>query len=143
MKSCGCFYCFCLLIFQNEDGILEEIKQFFATIYIALLLKYFLWNNVLSDDLGYFSKLVQVNLCQKLSFLHQLTHNMTIDCLLNCKFNTWKFQAQNKAKTCRVLKLFLTFWTIFVHNTFSPGLSLEFSCIELVIQWTICCHIVG
>ena len=34
---------------------------------------------------------VQVNLCQKLLFLHQLTHNMTI----NYKFNTWKLHAQN------------------------------------------------
>ena len=33
--------------------------------------------------------------------------------------------------------------TISVHNMFSPGLSLEFSCIELVIQWTIWRHIVG
>ena len=31
---------------------------------------------------------VQVNLCQKLIFSHQLTHNMTIDCSLNYKFNT-------------------------------------------------------
>ena len=38
--------------------------------------------------------MVQVNLCQKLLFLHQLTHNMTTDCSLNYKFNTWKFQAQ-------------------------------------------------
>ena len=37
---------------------------------------------------------VQVNLCQKLLFLHQLTHIMTTDCSLNYKFNTWKFQAQ-------------------------------------------------
>ena len=37
---------------------------------------------------------VQVNLCQKLLFLHQLTHNMTTDCALNYKFNAWKFQAQ-------------------------------------------------
>ena len=36
----------------------------------------------------------------------------------------------------------LTFRTIYVHNMFSPGLSLEFSCIELVIHWTICRHIV-
>ena len=28
------------------------------------------------------------------------------------------------------------------NNMFSPGLTLEFSRIELVIQWTICCHIV-
>ena len=40
-------------------------------------------------------------------------------------------------------KLFWMSETISVHNMFSPGLSLEFSCIELVIQWTICCHIVG
>ena len=31
---------------------------------------------------------VQVNLCQKLLFLHQLTHNMTTHCSLNYKFNT-------------------------------------------------------
>ena len=37
---------------------------------------------------------VQVNHCQKLLFLHQLTHNMTTDCSLNYKFNTWKFQVQ-------------------------------------------------
>ena len=37
---------------------------------------------------------VQVNLCQKLLFLHQLTHNIMRDCSWNYKFNTWKFQAQ-------------------------------------------------
>ena len=26
--------------------------------------------------------------------MHQITHNMTTDCSLNYKFNTWKFQAQ-------------------------------------------------
>ena len=44
--------------------------------------------------LVHFRNLLQVNLCQKLLFLHQLTHNMTTDCSLNYKFNTWKFQAQ-------------------------------------------------
>ena len=38
--------------------------------------------------------LVQVKLCQKLLFLHQLTQNMTTDCSLNYKFMTWDFQAQ-------------------------------------------------
>ena len=38
--------------------------------------------------------ILQVNLCQKLLFLHQLTHNMMTDCSLNWKFNKWKFQAQ-------------------------------------------------
>ena len=54
---------------------------------------------------------VQVNLCQKLLFL------------------------QNMGRTCCVQKLFWMSETISVPNMFSPGLSLEFSCIELVIQW--------
>ena len=58
---------------------------------------------------------IQVNLCQKLLFLHQLTHNMATDCSLNYEFST-----------CCVHKLF---WmskknthqkTICVHNMFSP-----------------------
>ena len=38
---------------------------------------------------------------------------------------------------CCVQELFWMLETISVHNMFFPGLSLEFSCIELVIQWTI------
>ena len=37
---------------------------------------------------------IQLNLCQKLLFWHQLTHNKTTDCSLNYNFNKWKFQAQ-------------------------------------------------
>ena len=40
-------------------------------------------------------RLVQVNICQKYLFLHQLTHNITTDCSLNYEISTWKFQAQN------------------------------------------------
>ena len=36
----------------------------------------------------FFCNPVQVNLCQKLLFLHQLTHSMTTDCSLNYNFNT-------------------------------------------------------
>ena len=59
-------------------------------------------------------KTVQVNLCQKLLFLHQLTHNMTTDCSLNYQFSTWKFQL----RTCQEhvvytnCFLFLTFSSI-------------------------------
>ena len=63
--------------------------------------------------------LVQVNLCQKLLFLHQLTHNMTTYCSLNYKFNTWKFQDQNMGRTYCVQKLILTFRTIYVYKMFS------------------------
>ena len=47
-------------------------------------------------DMNYptYDSSVQVNLCQKLLFLPQLTHNMTTDCSLNYQLNTWKFQAQ-------------------------------------------------
>ena len=45
-----------------------------------------------------------------------------------------KISSSNLGRTCCVQKLFLTFRTIFVHNMFSLGLSLKFSCIELVIQ---------
>jgi phosphatidate phosphatase LPIN len=37
---------------------------------------------------SYIFNYIQVNLCQKLLFLHQLTHNMTTECSLNYKFNT-------------------------------------------------------
>ena len=48
--------------------------------------------------------ILQVNLCQKLSFLNQLNHNMTWDCSLNYKKNTssehvvykYCFECQNK-----------------------------------------------
>ena len=48
--------------------------------------------------------LLQVNLCQKLSYLNQLTHNMTRDCSLNPQKNTssehvvykYCFECQNK-----------------------------------------------
>ena len=93
---------------------------------------------------------LQVNLCQKHLFSHRLTHNMTTDCSLIYQFNTWKLQTQNLGRTCCAHKLFfvfvLTFRTIFAHIMFSPCSELgvfNFSCIKLVIQWTICRHIVG
>jgi hypothetical protein len=50
---------------------------------------------------------------------------------------------QNIGRTCWAQKLFWMSETISVCNMFSPGLSLEFSCIELAIQWKICRHIVS
>ena len=46
-------------------------------------------------------------------------------------------------RICYVQELFWISEKNSVHNMFSPGLSLEFSCIELLIQWTICRNIVG
>ena len=51
---------------------------------------------------------LQVNLCQKLLFLHQLTHNMTTDCSWyypeNYKCRTWTKHGQNMFCPCM-------FWT--------------------------------
>ena len=80
------------------------------------------WNCFWSWNLLFFMS-VQVNLCQKLLFLY------------------------NMGRKCCVQKSFWISKTISVHNMFSPCskhvLSMEFSCIELVIQWIICRHIVG
>ena len=59
---------------------------------------------------------IQVYLCQKLLFLHQLTQNMTIERWVQYM----KIPSSNLERTCFVQKLFLTFRTIFVHNMFSP-----------------------
>ena len=99
-KQVGDFFKFC--------GLLTMSELYFVLSWIILFHK---------NRLHTF---VQVNLCQKLLFLHQLTHNMTTDCSLNYKFNTWKSQAQNMGRTCCVQKLFLTFRTFSVHNMFFP-----------------------
>ena len=51
---------------------------------------------VIRYDFSFFSEMgpIKVNLCQKHSFLHQLTHNMTTDCSLNYEFSTRKLQVQ-------------------------------------------------
>ena len=65
-------------------------------------------------------------------FLHIWTKKITVQVNL-CQKLTWR--------TCCVQKLFWMSETISIHNMSSPGLSLEFSSIKLVIQWTICCQI--
>ena len=49
--------------------------------------------------------ILQVNLCQKHSFLNHLTHNMTTDCSLKYKFSTRKIQVQNMLCTKIVLNV--------------------------------------
>ena len=89
---------------------------------------------------------LQVILYQKHTFLHQLNQNITVDCSLNYEFSTWKFQAQNMLRKCCVHKLVVFFWHSeqYRYTTCSQHvLSLEFSCIELMIPWTICRHVGG
>ena len=49
----------------------------------------------------------QVNLCQKLLFLHQLTHNMTTDCSLFMKIVSSEY-LQNML--CTQIVVFVLFW---------------------------------
>ena len=84
--------------------------------------------------------LIQVNLCQKHSFLNQLTHNMTTDCSLITDFSTRKIQVENMLCT----KIVFCF-RFGIQNNFCTQhvLNLYFSCTEVRNQWTICRHIVG
>ena len=62
---------------------------------------------------------VQVHLCQKLLFLHQLTNNMTTDCSLNYKFNKYmKIPSSEHGENLLCTEIVLTFRT--VQNMFSP-----------------------
>ena len=103
----------------NTDKFLGKIGNFWPPYPQLIVIFRNMSNNKSEDAYKVFWPLIQVNLFQKLLFLHQLIHNMATDCSLNYKFNTWKFQAQNMGRTCCVQKLFLTFRTIYVHNMFS------------------------
>ena len=64
--------------------------------------------------------LLQVNLCQKLLFLHQLTHNMTTDCSFQyMKILEIVSDIQNNLCTQHVLPMFCknkSFWQRFTYN---------------------------
>ena len=119
---------------ENSASDLFSFRYAAATKNFSWHLSFIIWFLVTgcSNEKNNF---VQVNLCQKLFFLHQLTHTMTTDCSLNYKFNTWKFLAQNMGRTCCVQKLFLTFRTISVHNMLSKKKSFwqRFNCKKDII----------
>ena len=61
---------------------------------------------------------LQVNLCQKLLFLHQLTHNTTVDCSLNYKFNTFWLLISGDNVLCTEIVLWHS--EQFLYTTCSP-----------------------
>ena len=63
---------------------------------------------------------LQVNLCQKLLFLHQLTHKYDDRFFIELQVQYMKIPSSSLGRTCCVQKLFLTFRKISVHNMFSP-----------------------
>ena len=83
---------------------------------------------------------VQVNLCQKLLFLHQLTQNMTTDCS-SVQVRYMKIPSSEMLRTCCVHELFwmLKQKTICVHNMFWAWkfhvLNSQFNEQSFVILW--------
>ena len=51
-----------------------------------------LWHEIIFHAISLLYVVIQVNLCQKLLFLHQLTHNMTTDC-------SWNYHENYKRRT--------------------------------------------
>ena len=60
--------------------------------------------------------IVQVNLCQKLLFLHHLTNNMTTDCSFFMKIVSSEYLQNMLCTQIVIFVCFLTFRTILVHN---------------------------
>ena len=64
-------------------------------------------------------RLIQVNICQELSFFHPLTHNMTIDCSLKYNKNTSSAQQKQKTNLCTQHVLNLYFYCNSMNNLLS------------------------
>ena len=104
-----------MYMFENTEKDNKQVKHTKKKIVISKFDNFY----TAKDSSNSIGNLIKVNLFQNLFFL------------------------QNMGRTCCAQKNFWMSQTISVHNMFSPGLSLEISYIELVIQWTICHHIVG
>ena len=91
---------------------------------VQLLTTYLLLEGASRKILGFLANLfvdyIQVNLCQNLLFLHQITHKYDNRLFIELQVQYMKIPSSNLGRTCCVQKLFLTFRTIFVHNMIFP-----------------------
>ena len=72
----------------KRNSVIESFKNSETNDIETFQMDNFEPTNYLETNLVNEEEELQVNLCQKLLFLHQLTHNMTTYCSLNYKFNT-------------------------------------------------------
>ena len=86
--------------------------------------------------------LLHINLCQKLLFLHQLTHNMTTDC-------SWNYHEKYKCRTWaeHVLPMFCQFSALVVFMVIQSFVILwiswcknkcfrkRFTCTSILLAW--------
>ena len=119
--SRNCCYSSALARGTGQVSRLERIIRFHSLVLFSTFILRFrysgkatkIWKNlfdvkvcIIRLDHIYFEKSlltswqVEVNLCQKLLFFHQLTHIMTTDCSWNYEFSTWKLQVRNIFRTC-------------------------------------------
>ena len=105
-------------IFKNVTReIMNKRKwhELFSPFSLSINMLGFFWREVTFEFV-----FLQVNLCQKHSFFHQVTHNKTTDWSLNYKFSARKLQVQYMLCTidCFLFVFVLTFKTIDVHNMY-------------------------
>ena len=122
------YFCFCIVSFLS---VKFNCSKFLQTLLIFICYDMILCNMVLvrifrtagakraSNLLSTRRRIVtvQVNLCQKLLFLHLQYDDIL---LTELQVQYMKIPSSNMGRTCCVQKLFLTFRTIFIHNMFSP-----------------------
>ena len=156
------FYFLLFYIFSNGYAWIIALFQcemdLFGQIFDRKMSRQFFWNQVQILDMYCIDGqlwnqfIIQVNLCQKLFFLENMGENMLCtEVVLNVKNNFCTGKSLSEALLFPehggehvVYRNWSECRKQFLYTTCSPHvLSLEFSCIELVIQWTICRHIVG
>ena len=123
--------------FLKEEGILDNEMNEDFLMEIFWCIKPKSKSTISAESTKKFS--LQVNLCQKLLLLHQLTHNMTTDCSLKYKFNTWKFQAQTWGENVVYRNCY---WHSeqFLYTTCSPHVLQRFTC-DYCVRWNENCII--
>ena len=85
-----CLYCACYVSVMRYLGL----DMVCISLSIFWISKNFSLSFLFESVCMWFRSVVQVILCQKHSFLDQLTQNMTTDCLLHYNFSTRKLQVQ-------------------------------------------------
>jgi hypothetical protein len=78
---------------------------------------------------------VQVNLCQKHLFSHQLTHNMTTDCSLIYQFNTWTTSSEHGKNMLCTQIVFCFYFDIQNNLCTQHVLSMFWACSFHVRNW--------
>ena len=84
-----------LITYENTVSFFNFVSISKNVVFYVFLVVKFMFSKKATKFDKMFTVNLTLNLCQKLLFLHQLTHNMTTDCSLIYEFSTCKLQPQN------------------------------------------------